>query len=176
MPRKNWESDEARRSYNRKAMARWRADHPEKVEAGREAAAQRTAEWRANLTSEELAAHREYTAKWRAEFKERDPEGWKEYNRRASMAYRHELKHRLIEAYGGFCTCCGLVIEEFLTFDHMDGNGRRHRQENRLTAGGAWFLWLWNGGELRKRIRLYCFNCNCSKGFLGYCPHERMRV
>lgn len=61
--------------------------------------------------------------------------------------------------YGGNppkCECCHENIPEFLTIDHIDGGGRRHRRELGTSTIYSW---------LRRRgfplgFRVLCMNCN----------------
>lgn len=68
------------------------------------------------------------------------------------------------------CECCHENIIEFLSIDHIDGGGRKHRQTigNSSNDFAAW---------LRKQgyppgYRVLCHNCNLSLGHYGYCPHQ----
>ncbi len=182
MPKK-FGSEEEKREYNRNNMAKWRAANPEKVEAAKPGAAQRTAEWRAKLTDEEREASRLQTAKWRADFKARDPEGYRQYENERNKRGRDKLKLEVLAAYGGKCTCQGCTVTEpeFLTVHHIAGDGAAHRAElfptqakNRGGGGYRFWLWLKRNGWPRDNFALHCYNCNCSKGFYGYCPHERL--
>lgn len=88
---------------------------------------------------------------------------------------RKRLRDETFEAYGGYrCYCCGETEPEFLTIDHIDGNGEVHRNS------GARRIDYW----LRKHnyppgFRVACYNCNCSAGKTsnpdGKCPHQRVR-
>lgn len=73
-----------------------------------------------------------------------------------------------IALLGGCCSCCGESRYEFLAFDHMNNNGAAHRK----LVSSKVFLKLILKREI-KDIRLLCHNCNCARGFYGYCPHER---
>jgi hypothetical protein len=64
------------------------------------------------------------------------------------------------------CQCCGESNIEFLTFDHVEGGGRQHRKD----IGGNFYGWLRRQGY-PEGFRVLCFNCNCSLGHYGYCPH-----
>lgn len=84
-----------------------------------------------------------------------------------------KLRADALNAYGNKCVCCGESTEEFLTIDHVGGWGKDHRRE---IGSGASNIYQW----LRKAnypqdgtIRLLCWNCNCSIGVRGYCPHMR---
>jgi hypothetical protein len=80
-----------------------------------------------------------------------------------------EWREELIAAYGGKCVCCGESHPEFLTIDHVNGDGAAHR---RTIKTPNMTQWLRKAGYPQDGFRLLCFNCNCSRGFLGYCPHE----
>lgn len=92
-------------------------------------------------------------------------------------------KAECISAYGGKCACCGEGRLEFLTIDHPNNDGAEHRRPKakmregikRTGAGVHIYRYLRKNG-FPKEFRLLCWNCNCSRGFSGYCPHERERV
>ena len=71
------------------------------------------------------------------------------------------------------CNCCGESNYEFLTLDHIHGNGRKHR-ESLGNHGTAVFR------DLRKNnypegYQILCYNCNCGRAKNnGVCPHEEI--
>lgn len=67
------------------------------------------------------------------------------------------------------CACCGERRNEFLALDHTDGSGAMHRKQ---LKGTNIFDWLHTHGY-PEGLRVLCHNCNCARGFYGYCPHER---
>lgn len=73
-------------------------------------------------------------------------------------------------AYGGrVCQCCGEKKLEFLTLDHI-GNSRN---EMKLRSGIEGYNQLRRlGFPYKSKLRVLCYNCNCSHGFYGYCPHK----
>lgn len=86
---------------------------------------------------------------------------------------RHDaLRQEVLTAYGHRCACCGEEIAEFLAVDHVNGRGARDRRESHFT-GLALYLWLKRQGFPQDGFRLLCHNCNCARGFYGYCSHER---
>lgn len=85
---------------------------------------------------------------------------------------RSDLRAEVIAAYGGKCSCCGESRPEFLTIDHINGNGNQHRHSLKK-FGVNFYHWLRQQGYPQEEYRLLCFNCNCSLGFFGYCPHEK---
>jgi len=88
---------------------------------------------------------------------------------------RRSIKIEVFNAYGGVkCVCAGCEETrlEFLTIDHIDGGGHKHRdKKGRRIGGTAIYHWLKKRGY-PKGFRVLCMNCNCSRGFYGYCPHE----
>ncbi len=87
------------------------------------------------------------------------------------------LKLEAIEAYGGqVCRCCGETLVEFLTLDHVNGDGAEHRKSNPNAATGRnFYLWLKRKGYPQElNLRILCMNCNFSRGTHGYCPHEKV--
>ena len=67
------------------------------------------------------------------------------------------------------CSCDGCDEKriEFLTVDHISGGGHEHRKHIKI----PFYEWLWRN-EFPTGFRVLCFNCNCSIGSFGYCPHN----
>lgn len=68
------------------------------------------------------------------------------------------------------CNCCGERIIEFLTIDHINGNGSTHRKQLKI-EGGQIYRWLKKNGY-PEGFQVLCFNCNCGKGQREECPHK----
>jgi len=96
-------------------------------------------------------------------------------NPAAQRRYRERLRRSALEAYGGKCSCCGETVTEFLTIDHVDGGGTKHRKA--MTAGGGVFhLWLKQHGY-PPGFRVLCWNCNWSAHLgNGICYHQRVKL
>src|SRR5438874_1601121 len=90
-------------------------------------------------------------------------------------AYHLRLRRDAFNAYGGpQCACCGTLVDEFLTMDHIDGGGNKHKQQ---IGGGGTKLYYW----LKRRnyppgFQVLCMNCNFAKGKYGTCPHQKANV
>lgn len=69
------------------------------------------------------------------------------------------------------CACCGEHKNEFLTLDHKGGNGTKHRKRVNRKTGMAFYRWL-KQNNYPSGYQVLCWNCNCSKGIFGYCPHN----
>jgi len=87
---------------------------------------------------------------------------------------RSKLRLAILTAYSQKnkpeCCCCGEQRMEFLTLDHINGNGNKERKE----IGGQNCLFA----SLRRKnfplgYRTLCWNCNLSYAKYGYCPHQR---
>ncbi len=88
--------------------------------------------------------------------------------------YNRKLREELIAAYGGCCECCGEDHFEFLTLDHTNGNGAEEKRKlfGNARSGTHFFQYLKKHGYPKDGYRLLCFNCNCARGFYGFCPHN----
>ena len=120
---------------------------------------------------------------WKQEWRKKNPEKraanrrrWKNKNPdlvKASKARgRTKLKRNIFEYYGGtppICACCGEDLFEFLTIDHINGDGAAHRRE---LGTDAIYAWLKREGY-PEGFRVLCINCNFAMGLYGYCPHQQ---
>lgn len=102
---------------------------------------------------------------------------WCIKNRDRNRKENRRVKLQVIFHYSNgknCCACCGESHIEFLTVDHIKGRGREHR---RKTASGiSFYKWLRkNNFPDNLDLRILCYNCNCSLGHLGYCPHNKER-
>jgi hypothetical protein len=88
--------------------------------------------------------------------------------------YYQKIKMEVMSAYssGGVkCECCEESRIEFMTIDHIFGRGRRHKKQIGKD-GSKLYSWL-RKNRFPGGFRVLCYNCNCSRGHLGYCPHEK---
>lgn len=85
--------------------------------------------------------------------------------------YQQKLKLEAVTAYGGKCECCKEEEILFLTIDHINGGGNKHREE--VGSGFRIYRWLKQQGY-PKGFRVLCFNCNCGRQLNnGICPHHK---
>lgn len=74
-----------------------------------------------------------------------------------------KVKSEMITAYGGKCQLCGETQLEFMTIDHINGDGNQDRADLRVPRGGVrLYSKLKNMGWPKDRYRLLCLNCNCN--------------
>lgn len=82
---------------------------------------------------------------------------------------RTRLREASFSHYGYACACCKEARKEFLTVDHINGNGAEHRRQG--THGGTSIhRWL-KRNNYPSGFRILCFNCNGAMGIYGQCPH-----
>lgn len=92
------------------------------------------------------------------------------YNEEHRLLTRRQ-RNQVLDHYGRRCACCGEGHEEFLTIDHVNGDGAQH-----LTTAGYRYRgpqlygWLIRN-DFPEGFRTLCFNCNFALGHHGYCPH-----
>ncbi|KKL70161.1 hypothetical protein LCGC14_2107650 [marine sediment metagenome] len=96
-------------------------------------------------------------------------EAFKGYKRKSYAKLRKEV----LDAYGNACACCGVSQEKFLSMDHINGGGQRHRAS--IGHGNAFYRWLKEKGFPKNEFQLLCHNCNFAKGIYGVCPHKEMK-
>jgi len=130
--------------------------------------------WRADNPE----ALREQRARYRAANKAKIAEWAKQYRERTSEKIRVEGKNkrdalfaRVVAAYGGACACCGEPETAFLTIDHVNNDGAKHRKT--IKAGQPFYRWLEKQQYPQNDFRLLCWNCNSGRARNGgRCPHE----
>lgn len=96
-----------------------------------------------------------------------------------SLRNRQRLRSERIAALRHYsdgdprCACCGDSNLEFLSFDHVNNDGAEQRRKNPGVSDiRSIATWL-RKNNYPKDIRVLCYNCNCSIGFYGYCPHQQ---
>src|SRR3990172_5963982 len=52
-----------------------------------------------------------------------------EHSRRYMRGWHAALRREVLDHYGGACACCGETTLEFLSLDHKNGGGTKHRNE-----------------------------------------------
>ena len=101
---------------------------------------------------------------------------------RPQLRERHNKHYQQVKGetfahYGGpKCECCGEEHIEFLSIDHIEGDGASHRATANGSArnGKNLYYWLKKNG-FPPGFRVLCMNCNFSLGHHGYCPHGDLK-
>lgn len=93
-----------------------------------------------------------------------------EHNRQYQNEYKRRRRSMVYGYYGDKCACCGETQFEFLSIDHIDGGGTKHREQEHIRGTGI-IDWLLKHG-LPDGFQVLCHNCNQAKGYYGKCPHQ----
>lgn len=87
---------------------------------------------------------------------------------------RVKIKTKVLAHYGQSCVCCGEKCFDFLTIDHINNDGYKHRKTiwNKNEGGGdKFYRWIIKN-NFPSDLQVYCYNCNCgSDGKTHICPH-----
>ena len=94
---------------------------------------------------------------------------------------RAKARETLFRMYGGpLCACCGEDERRFLSFDHINEDGARHRLSIGKRSSGRGLSDVLSLNRALKKagyppiIQVLCFNCNFGKHLNGgVCPHQR---
>lgn len=115
----------------------------------------------------------EYFMRKRKEWYHKNQEFKKQYS-------RNRLKNIMFEVLTYYskgnieCICCGENIIGFLTIDHINGGGNKHRRDLGMknVAGVNFYSWL-KRNDFPTGYQVMCFNCNCGRSRVrGECPHK----
>jgi len=104
---------------------------------------------------------------------------WKRNNKEqvklVNRNWYSRIRYEALQAYSGKtpkCSCCNESENKFLSIDHINGGGNKHRKKLKSAGRGSnFFLWL-KRNKYPKGYQILCYNCNCAKGFYGQCPHK----
>lgn len=143
----------------------------------------RKAQYRAE-TADDKSARRARAAAWRTKNKTRVAEFARAYRQRhpervarlqseENKRRNRRLKLEMLQAYGPNCACCGEAHIEFLTLEHLNGDGKAHRRE--VGASGV-YADLKRRGWPRDGYTVLCMNCNWASRGGRTCPHTWMRT
>ena len=85
---------------------------------------------------------------------------------------RNKIKYQVLQHYSDGdipkCYCCGEIIIEFLTIDHIEGKGAKHRRRIGTPHIYAWLI----KNNYPEGFQVLCYNCNWGKYVNGgVCPH-----
>lgn len=108
--------------------------------------------------------YRENKDRW-VEWKRNNAEKFKRIN----INYRLRLKLQTIEAYGGRCSCCGESRHGFLTIEHINHDGKAHRER---VGSKRVYSDLRRRGWPKEGFTLFCWNCQMATRYGDVCPHK----
>lgn len=77
-----------------------------------------------------------------------------------------------MDHYGGKCACCGESEIVFLTLDHPNLDGNKHRRKLGLSPGLQFYCYLIKHSFIIDvELRVLCYNCNMATKYGKPCPH-----
>lgn len=84
-----------------------------------------------------------------------------------------QMKKQCFSHYGNKCYCCGEKIIEFLTIEHIGGNGNVHRKKlfKHNVGGVHMYRWL-RKNNFPNGYTILCMNCNWATRLGNICPHK----
>jgi hypothetical protein len=96
--------------------------------------------------------------------------------RRVSKISIIKLREECLNHYGKTCNCCGEKIIQFLTLDHVGGNGNIQRKKlfGYNISGVHMYRWL-KKNNFPDNFRILCMNCNWATRYRKACPHTLER-
>ena len=140
---------------------------------------------RANLSNEELLSLRDKTNDRQKDGRDKrmslmSNAALKEYKDKVNLGNkerRDSVRHAVYMAYGGYkCACCGEQESKFLSIDHINNDGARHKRESNIRAGEQMYRWLIRNG-FPGGFQILCMNCQWGKrNNHGICPHKSSKV
>jgi len=93
--------------------------------------------------------------------------------------YNKKLKLKIFSHYckGVIkCECCDETEIDFLTLDHDNNDGAKHRRSLGCGSGSGFYRYLKKNNYPQKpRLSILCFNCNMAKAHHSVCPHKRKK-
>lgn len=154
-------------TFNRAEYEReYRRRHPEKFKEYRKKYSKRRKENDKRYYEKHKVQILARGKKWRQSNSIHRREQWK--------LYAQKLKLMVLSHYGGNppkCACCGEAETIFLTIDHINDDGAKHRKRIKSKAGYGFYRWLIKN-NFPKGYQVLCFNCNYAKS-QGGCPHKQ---
>ena len=115
---------------------------------------------------------KEWYRKNRAIFPEGRVRQSKEERNKKSREYIRKTRLEVLAHYSKGKMCCDCCLEknvEFLSINHINGGGTKHREK--IGRGRSVCGWL-RANNYPIGYNVLCHNCNMSLGFYGYCPHK----
>lgn len=152
---KNYRQRSENKLKHRLASKKWRDNNIER-------ALSTTRKWRESHRERAI----ETTRKWVKEHPDWIRKSYKDYAR----DYSRKIRIECLLHYGNGdpkCVCCGEKELKFLALDHIEGGGTKHRK-----GLGNISNWAKSNG-FPPIFQILCHNCNCAKGYYGFCPHEK---
>ena len=78
--------------------------------------------------------------------------------------YIKSLRNKFLDMYGRRCACCGETFEDFLTLDHVTGDGKAERTTTNGKVANSYNAYR-NAIKIHNtdKYQVLCMNCNFAK-------------
>jgi len=97
-------------------------------------------------------------------------------NTRNQKFKRDRDKVLVYKYYGAKCNCCGEEEMKFLTVDHVNNDGNKHRYRGGLRVLGSALCGQIIKAGYPDSYQILCMNCNYGKyKNNGVCPHDKVQ-
>lgn len=104
--------------------------------------------------------------KWHIKNRERNLKKQKEYHWKIKLEVLNKYSKNTMQ-----CECCGVKEVKFLTIDHINGGGTKHRTQIKHHRIHIWLKM----NDFPEGYRVLCHNCNQAVGIYGKCPHQEIK-
>jgi uncharacterized protein YeaO (DUF488 family) len=101
---------------------------------------------------------------------------YKEINKNRHQKWHKNLKFEVLSHYSNgtpICACCGEKELSFLSLEHVNNDGAKHKKE---LFGKRHNLYSWlknNSYQTNYKIEVLCMNCQFGRRYNnGICPHK----
>ena len=112
---------------------------------------------RASRWSQYYAENKEQLLEARRRYQDENREELNEQSRQ----WRQRIRQAVFDHYGWSCACCGTTK---ISVDHVNGDGRRHREELGIKTGGMTQVYSWLiANRFPPGFQTLCGPCNSSK-------------
>ena len=123
------------------------------------------------------AANREEILRYFAENRDRLRPSRRKGKRKYARRTAREIRMAVFDHYGWACKCCG--TSENLVIDHVNGDGRQHREQifgKAQGSGTRFHRWLAQQGFPSEGYQTLCLRCNSSKASGDRCRIDHKGV
>lgn len=86
--------------------------------------------------------------------------------------WRRQLYDEVLSHYGDCCACCREPNKAFLTLDHINNDGAKHRRKLKMKGGYSFYRWV-KRNAFPSMFQVLCWNCQNGKRIYGSCPHQQ---
>ena len=101
----------------------------------------------------------------------------KDYHNKQRKEFFINLKKEVFKQYGGKCVFCGQDKFEYLSIEHINNDGKKHREELKKLEGNInIYRWLKKNNFPKDRFQILCFNCNMAKQFYDINPIKGVKI